>query len=67
MRRDNVNETFTSIINVADRPVAVGLTNDMIKNIQSPGALHSRLVTNVLNSTRISFQDDQGYINAKDF
>ena len=27
-----------------------GLTNDMMKNIQSPGSLHQRLVSSVLES-----------------
>lgn len=42
------------------------MTNDMIKIIESPGQVHVKLVSSILNSISISFFEDQGYINAKD-
>ena len=39
----------------------------MMKQIQSPGSLHLKIVSNVLQNTKITFFEDQGYINAKDF
>lgn len=42
------------------------LTNEMMKTIQQPNTLHVKLVQSILEATKISFYDNQGYINAKD-
>ena len=39
----------------------------MMRMIQQPASLHIKLVASILESTRISFFDNMGYINAKDF
>jgi len=45
----------------------IELTNDMMKIIQNPGPLHLKLIENILESTKISFEESQGFVNAKDF
>jgi len=45
----------------------LGLTNDMLKNIQQPGALHLKLLQSILDSTVVAFDGQgQGYLNSKD-
>lgn len=43
-----------------------GLTNDMLKNIQKPGSLHLKILQNILDASKLSFDGDQGFLNAKD-
>lgn len=38
----------------------------MIKAIQSPGCLHLKIASNILENVSISFDNAQGYLNAKD-
>ena len=45
----------------------IELTNDMMKIIQNPGPLHLKLIENILESTKVSFEGSQGFLNAKDF
>lgn len=45
----------------------LGLTSEMMKNIQQPGSLHLKLLQNILDSTAVVFDNQgQGYLNSKD-
>lgn len=39
----------------------------MMKTIQSPNSLHLKLGSSITNCIKISFDNSQGYVNAKDF
>ena len=43
------------------------LTSEMLKNIQSPASIHQKLISNIIETTKVAFDGDIGYINAKDF
>lgn len=44
-----------------------GLTHEMMNTIQAPNSLHLKLGSNITTAVKFSFDQDQGYVNAKDF
>ena len=60
-----MTKTDNQSVNVGEQKIE--LTNDMMKIIQNPGPLHLKLIENILESTKVSFEGSQGYMNAKDF
>ena len=39
----------------------------MLKNIQSPASIHQKLISNIIETTKVAFDGEVGYVNAKDF
>ena len=56
--RSNHNLDLSGVNTAINDQKVGGLTNDMLKNVQNPNVLHNKILNNILNASKINFDNN---------